>query len=302
MMRFAPLLAKMGVENQRQGQDRLGNLLGVSARRRVKITEIPLPTGIGVRTTPGVWVTPAEGIPLGVDDCAILYLHGGGYVTGGTPYVSGVAARLCERLSLPVFAPVYRLAPENPFPAAPEDALAAWDHLLTMGYDPSRIILCGESAGGGLCLALCLMLKEANRPLPAGQILFSPWVDLSHSGESITANAATDPTLTLERLEFFAKSYCGTHEDMRKNPLCSPLFADLSALPPTLIFAGDAEILYSDAVRLCNALRSAGSKAALRTAPKLWHAYTLYPIDEAEDDFKIMTRFIRKRALEWSKL
>lgn len=295
-MRFSPLLEKMSVEQQRHGQDRLGRLLSAPYRRHVKIEPLPL------SSCPAVWVTPDHERRLPEEKLAILYLHGGGYVTGGEPYVSGVAARLCDGLSLPVYAPVYRLAPEHPHPAATEDALAAWEQLLSMGYAPDRILLAGESAGGGLCLALCLMLKAAGRPLPAGQILLSPWVDLTHSGDSISNNADTDPTLTLERLEMFADSYCGDDPSLRSDPLCSPLFGDLSGLSPSLILAGDAEILASDATRLAEALHRAGSNATLYLAPKLWHAYTLYPIAEAEEDFKRMDTFLAKLSAEWSTL
>lgn len=296
MMRFSPLLEKMSIEHQRQGQDRLGRLLSAPYRRRVKIEPTPLPC------CDGLWVTPADGRPLARKDFVLLYLHGGGYVTGGEAYVSGVAARLCDRLSLPVLAPVYRLAPEHPYPAATEDALAAWELLLSMGYAPDRILLCGESAGGGLCLALCLLLKAAGRPLPAGQILLSPWVDLTHSGESISKNADTDPTLTLARLESFAESYCKADAALRQAPLCSPLFGDLSGLSPSFIVAGDAEILASDAIRLHQALETAGCRSALRMSPKLWHAYTLYPIAEAEEDFSQMDAFLTKLSAEWSTL
>ena len=296
MRRFSPLLEKMSVERQRQGQDRLGSVLSAPYRLRVQIDPISLPS------CPAVWVTPSDGRALWDEHSVILYLHGGGYVTGGHPYVSGVAARLCDRLSLPVLAPVYRLAPEHPYPAALEDALAAWERLLAMGYAPDRILLCGESAGGGLCLALCLSLKAAGRPLPAGQILLSPWVDLTHSGDSITANASTDPTLTLAKLEFFAESYCGCDPGARKNPLCSPLLGDLSGLSPSLIIAGDAEILASDSTRLHETLLATECKSTLRLSPRLWHAYTLYPIAEAEEDFNQMDTFMKNLSAEWSPL
>ncbi|MBO5779353.1 MAG: alpha/beta hydrolase [Clostridia bacterium] len=296
MKRFSPILDKMSVESQRQSQDRLGSMLSVSYRRRVKITSHPLPH------CQGVWVTPLNLSELRRKDSTILYLHGGGYVTGGAPYVSGVAAKLCQRLALPVLAPVYRLAPENPFPAALHDALAAWDSLLAMGYAPDRILLCGESAGGGLCLALSLLLKEAGRPLPAGQILLSPWVDLTQSGKSITKNASVDPSLSRKRLELFVHSYCQEDSALPSSPLCSPLFGDFTGLPPTLTIAGGYEILLSDARRLTARLRAAGVPATLRITPKLWHAYTLYPIPEAEKDFQRMDAFWEELSAEWSKL
>ena len=296
MKRISPLVEKMGVEQQRHGQDRLGKLLSAPYRRRVKTEPISL------SSCPAVWVTPDGECSSYAEKWAVLYLHGGGYVTGGEPYVSGVAARLCDGLSLPVLAPVYRLAPEHPYPAATEDALAAWNRLLAMGYPPHRIILWGESAGGGLCLALCLMLKAKNSPLPAGQILLSPWVDLTHSGESISQKADVDPSLSLARLERFAESYCKGDQSLRTEPLCSPLFGDLSGLSPTLILVGDAEILFDDSIRLHAALESAGCTSSLYIAPNLWHAYTLYPISEADEDMERMKDFLKKLSAEWSTL
>lgn len=300
LVRFRPLFSGHSLSAQRQGQNRIGSILSHAWRKKVTVDELFLsasaqsfiPTTAPDDGCPAVWVTPnAHKHEPSASNGALLYLHGGGYVTGELPYVKGVASMLAGRHQHPVLAPAYRLAPEHPHPAALEDALAAYRHLLTLGYSSNEITLIGESAGGGLCFSLCLKLKELHLPLPAGLITLSPWVDLTHSGESLTHNKENDPTLTLERLDFFADAYCGSD---RRNPTCSPLFGDLSNLPPSLTIVGGDEILLSDAVRLHDKLRSLGIRSTLRIAPQMWHAYTLYPISESEEDHLLIEAFLKE--------
>ena len=151
------------------------------------------------------WVLPKKEAKRGV----ILYLHGGGYVAGDLPYALGFGSVLADDLQRRVFCAAYRLAPEHPFPAALEDALTAYQYLLAEGLSGRDIVLCGESAGGGLIWALSLKLKELGLELPAGIIGISPWVDLSLSGSSYQENEKLDPCLTLELLEYYAEVYAG---------------------------------------------------------------------------------------------
>ena len=206
----------------------------------------------------------------------ILYLHGGGYTFGDLDYARGFGSTLAVGCGVRVFCPAYRLAPENPYPAALEDALTAYEYLLSKGYAPEHITLCGESAGGGLCYALCLKLKEQNMAQPASVIAISPWVDLTASGESYETNRDADVSLNAALLDAFTKNYT----DNRSCPFVSPMLADLAGLPPSLIFAGGDEILLSDAEQMHKNLLGAGCKSHLVVTPERWHGYLLYGLEE----------------------
>ena len=190
------------------------------------------------------------------------------------------------------------------FPAALDDAVVSYQYLLSKGYAPNQILLCGESAGGGLIYALCLKLKALKLPLPCGLVGISPWTDLTQSGKTFAENRDNDPSLSEELLNFYAACYT----DDAKNPLCSPLFGDLSDLPPSLLFAGGDEILLDDARRLHEKLLASGCKSRLHIAPERWHAYVLYCLTEnMQDDFESINQFLDKtlspaKSLRWMKL
>ena len=137
----------------------------------------------------------------------MLYLHGGGYTCGNLDYAKGFAATLADECGVRVFCAAYRLAPEDPFPAALDDAVVSYQYLLSKGYGPNQILLCGESAGGGLCYALCLRLKQLKLPLPCGIIAISPWTDLTQSGATFDENRDNDPSLSKELLDFYSACY-----------------------------------------------------------------------------------------------
>lgn len=196
---------------------------------------------------------------------ALLYLHGGGYMAGSPRTHRAITARLAHRLGVAVFALDYRLAPEHPYPAALEDALAAWRWLLDEGWRPDRLWLAGDSAGGGLALALMLACKQQSLPLPAAAALFSPWTDLTCSGAAVTENAERCAWFTAPQLHFAARLYA--HHHALVDPLVSPLFGDLSGLPPLLLHASDSELLRDDSLRLEARARAAGTQVRLR----LWH-------------------------------
>jgi dienelactone hydrolase len=212
---------------------------------------------------------------------------------------------LAEQTGMRVLCAAYRLAPEHRFPAAVEDAVEAYRYLLSKGYAPGHIALCGESAGGGLCYSLCLQAKEAGLPLPGCILAISPWIDLTMSGASYATNRVSDPSMTIERLEFFAQHYLGDAD--RKNPLASPLFADLSGLPPSLILAAKNEIMADDASALHAALQAAGCRSQLILTPDRWHAYPLYDLREDQKDFAAINRFFNHtiagaHKLRWLRL
>ena len=219
----------------------------------------------------------------------VLYLHGGGYFACSPkiyrPITGGFA-----RHGLNVFAPQYRLAPENPFPAAIDDALATYRALLA-AHNPRRLIIAGDSAGGGLTLALLLAAREAALPLPAGVILFSPWTDLAITGESIKTNAKRESLLVGARIQEAAALYLDGAAP--ETPLASPLYGDLSGLPPVLIQVSDREILLDDSVRVAAKIRAANGPVELQIWPNLPHVWQLAQIflPEAKNALKQAAEF-----------
>lgn len=225
------------------------------------------------------------------NDAVILYLHGGGYVAGGIDYARGFASVLAEMTGLKVYFPAYRLAPENKCPAALKDCLSTYRYLIKqVKIDPKRIILCGESAGGGLVYSLSARLREMKLPLPGGIIAISPWTDLTMSGDSYEFNKDKDPSMTKERLQFFADCYT----DNKTDPLCSPLFDELHGLPPSLIISGGDEIMLSDSVLIAEKLNASGSDARHVISDGLWHAFPLYRLSDREEDDNLITEFIKE--------
>ena len=220
----------------------------------------------------------------------ILYLHGGGYACGDLQYATGFGSTLATECGVKVFCAAYRLAPEHPFPAALDDAVESYRYLLFKGYAPEHITLCGESAGGGLCYSLCLRLKELDLPLPGGTVAISPWTDLTASGESYENNRERDPSMTAEQLNFYAECYTSRRED----PLVSPLFADMTGMPPSLIFAGGDEIMLDDSTLLHEKLLSSGCRSNLHIKPERWHGYLLYGLSEDQSDFSLINRFLNQ--------
>jgi len=223
---------------------------------------------------------------------ALLYLHGGGYF--------GCSAETHRPITVyyalhgfRVFAPDYRLAPENPFPAAVEDAVAFYRALLTAGHSPQNIVVAGESAGGGLSLSLMLALRPAGVPLPAAAALFSPWTDLAATGESIRTNTGRCAMFHGAGVAYSARYYLGDTDP--RNPLASPLYADLRGLPPLLIHVGADEVLRDDSTRLAERARAAGVPVELKIWPVVPHAWQLAPhlIPEARQSLRESAAFLR---------
>jgi len=288
-----PLVTGLSLEASRKGQERIGALMSFMHRRDVVVKRHDF------ARFEGAWVLPRDKRRQGV----VLYLHGGGYTCGDLDYATGFGSTLATDYGSRVFCPAYRLAPEHPYPAALEDALTAYDYLLAKGYEPGKITLCGESAGGGLCYALCLRCKELGRPLPGAIVAISPWTDLTASGESYDLNKDIDPSMTKELLQYFAESYTKDPKD----PFVSPLFGDLQGMPPSLIFVGDDEIMRSDATELHRKLLNAGCVSQLVVAPERWHGYVLYSLEENAEDVDTINHFLdqhigRARKLRWLRL
>lgn len=213
---------------------------------------------------PNGW-TPADG--------TLLYLHGGGYGLCSPATHRELISRIAFSSRMRAVAVDYRLAPDHPFPAALEDTLAAYQHLLDTGCSPSKICIGGDSAGGGLTLATLLSLRDAGRPLPKAAVLLSPWVDLTCRGESIDGHAPFD-YLSREGLEGLAKQYAATEE--LKHPMISPLFADLQGLPPMLVQTGGAEAFYSENVQFVEAAQNAGCDVTFEVSKGMVHVWQAF--------------------------
>jgi len=288
MALLKPLLKSCSLETMRKGQNLIGELMGAANAGRFVLKEHKF------SSFTGCWVTPKDERRQGV----ILYLHGGGFTCGGLEYAKGFGITLAERFGAKVFCPAYRLSPEFPAPAALEDVLTAYEYLLTKGYSPFHIALCGESAGGGLCYSLCLKLKELNLPQPSCIIAISPWVDLTLSGASYRDNRESDPSLSFEFLDHCARCYTENQD----SPMVSPVFAELSDLPPSLIFAAENELLLSDAQTLHQKLTQQGCQSRLLLKPERWHAYIVYGIKDDADDYIEINRFLNRHLSQEKKL
>jgi len=286
-------LDSCSLDRMRRGQELAGTVISAARQNRCVLREHTF------ENFTGLWVIPKDERRQGV----ILYLHGGGFTCGDLNYAKGVGSFLAEQFGAKVFCPVYRLAPEHPFPAAPEDVLQAFEYLLQKGYAPEHITLLGESAGGGLCYSLCLKLKEQGRKLPCGIVAISPWVDLTMSGRSYTENVKTDPSLSVKFLRHCVQCYCADPSD----GIASPLLADLSGMPPSLIIAGEEELLLSDAQELHGKLLRQGCTSTLRTKHERWHAYVIYGLEEDRQDLTAINHFLnrcmsREKKLRWMRL
>jgi epsilon-lactone hydrolase len=205
----------------------------------------------------------------------LIYFHGGGYCSGSIVSHRRLVTEAGRAGELRTLAPAYRLAPEHPFPAARDDALAVWRRLRRDGYPANKIAIGGDSAGANLTLALALELKRAGEDLPGALWLLSPWVDLTMSGASLLSKSAVDPLIQKEYLEGLADAFVPTGMD-RKDPRVSPLYANLRGLPPTLVQIGSAETLLDDAIRFAAAAGAADVSATLEIWPHMIHAWPLW--------------------------
>lgn len=205
----------------------------------------------------------------------LLYFHGGGYCSGSILSHRRLVTEAGRAAGIRTLAVAYRLAPEAPFPAAADDAMAAWTFLLAQGHRASDIVVGGDSAGGGLTLSLMTRLRDAGAPLPACGWLLSPWTDLAMTGATIAAKDAVDPLIHRGYLEELAAAYVPAAMD-RRDPRVSPLHADLHGLPPLLIQVGSAETLLSDSTRLAEAAGAAEVRVTLEIWPYMIHAFPLW--------------------------
>lgn len=220
---------------------------------------------------PSEWIVPDHPLP----GRTLLYIHGGGYFFGSINTHRQLAADVANAVQAHTLIFEYRLAPEHRYPAALEDTLAVYRHLIATGTDPAQLILAGDSAGGGLTLAAMVALRDAGEPLPALAVCFSPWTDLAGTGESMVTRAKADPWFNPRQMPHAARYYVGD-QDPTTLPLASPLYADLHGLPPLLIQVGRDEILLSDSTRLAEKAQAAGVDVTLEVWPDMMHVWQAF--------------------------
>jgi len=226
----------------------------------------------------------------------VLYLHGGGYVIGSPRSHRHLAAAIASAGQATGLLLDYRLAPEHPFPAAVEDATAAYRWLLEQGIAPGHVVIGGDSAGGGLTVATLVALRDAGVPRPAAGVCISPWTDLTFGGASYRTRAQSDPIVSRPGIDGMAQAYLGATPP--RTPLASPLFADLRGLPPLLIQVGSDEVLLDDATELADRAKAAGVDTTLEVWDRMihvWHWF-LPMLDEAQAAIDGIGRFVRVRA------
>ena len=279
ILRDAPKAVDMDLSHQREAGEHAEDMTSE-------------PEGVRYEDAPeagGLWATPQEWD----GESAIVYLYGGGYVISSPHSRRKLAGHLANASSARALVPRYRLAPESPFPAAVEDAAAHYRWLLGEGHRPERVVVAGDSSGGGLAVAAMLKLREDGTPLPAGGVSISPWVDLACTGESLDTNAAVDLTATKASLQRMAGQYLDGADP--HTPLASPLYADLSGLPPLLIVVGGSEALLDDSVRLARSGGMAGVDVTLYIGAHMQHIFPIYcgAVPEADAAVAMVGRWIR---------
>jgi len=239
---------------------------------------------------PGQWVIPKDA----ESSSALLYLHGGGYVMGSSDTHRKMVGHLANAIGIRAFVADYRLAPEHPYPAAVRDAVAAFRGLLADGIRPNRIVVGGDSAGGGLTIAMLLSLRDDGRPLPAAAMLLSPWTDLAFTGESLESREQTDVTVTAAGARKMAEYYLGSAKV--RAPLASPLYADLRGMPPTRIQVGADEILLDDSVRMAEKLKNSRVDVTIEVFPEMQHVFQFGAgtLPEADDAIARLGEFARR--------
>lgn len=256
--------------------------------RTLKLPEGTQVSGVSLSGVPCEWVERADSEGL-----VIVLVHGGGFSSGSPRTHRQFAARLAQASGARVLVPDYALAPEAPFPAGLDDIVAVYAALAEQGIEAADIAFNGDSSGGGLALAALLKLRELGAPMPRALTLISPWVDLTLSGAShVTNRAHPNPSEAMLRRAATLYAPEGQHRDA----LVSPLFADLSGLPPMLVQAGGHEVLLDDAVQLVEWAKAAGVTARLSIAPGLWHVYQHYDCPEARDAVEEIATFINTNA------
>jgi acetyl esterase/lipase len=266
------------VQRSRSMLDRFAGLVPVADRVTVERVEIA--------GRPAEWLSPVTP----VKGKALLYLHGGAYILGSCASHRHMVSYIARHVGIRALLPEYRLAPEHPFPAAVEDAAAVYRAMLEQGYEPRNIVVAGDSAGGGLTMAMLLALRDTGDPMPAAAFLLSPWLDLATTGDTMETRSEQDPWFHKDDIALVARYYCGGEE--LKNPLVSPVFAELHGMPSVHIQVGNDEVLLSDATRLADRIRESGGEVHVDVWDGMWHVFQafLLLVPESREAMKILSR------------
>jgi len=287
LKRMSEIATKKRLEDYRNAADQMvaiGEISEDTTIEEIKVNEIS-----------SVWITAPEV----AKDQVILYLHGGGYVGGSINNYKEFGARISRASDSRVLLIDYRLAPENPYPAALEDAIVAYKWLIdNEGINPKKIIIGGDSAGGGLTAVTLLKLRDLNITLPSAAVLLSPWTDLDVTGDSIRRNRRKDPIIDASETFFMADLYIGNNDP--KNPYISPLYGDLKGVPPLFIQVGSHEIILDDSLRFAEVAKSAGVEITLDVWEEMFHGFQLLAAwaPEGEQAIEKMGEFIQKHIKE----
>jgi monoterpene epsilon-lactone hydrolase len=282
ILRSRPRMADLSVEEQRAQIE--------ADHTQVQLAQDVRCQPVDAGGVPAEWVTTPESI----EGRVIQYLHGGAYMVGSIKTHREIGSRISRAAAAQVLLIDYRLAPENPFPAAVEDSVAAYRWLLSTGVNPAQAVIAGESAGGGLTVATLVALRDAVEPLPAAAVAISPWVDMEALGESVTTKAEVDLMVQREGILMAAEVYLGGINP--RTPLASPIYADLTGLPPLLIQVGTSEVLLDDATRLAERARATGVDVVLETWADMmhvWHSFAAI-LPEAQQAIDRIGEFVRE--------
>jgi acetyl esterase/lipase len=260
------------------------------------VGSFPLPEGVSAEAVDAGGV-PAEWVkaPGAREETAFLYVHGGGYALGSAATGRHLAAAISEAAATRVLSLEYRLAPEHPFPAAVDDGVAGFRWLVERGTPPGKVLIGGDSAGGGLTVATLVALRDAGDPMPAGGVCISPWVDLTCSSDSYKTKSEEDPVIVHEDIQWLASLYLDGRDP--KTPLASPLFADLEGLPPLLIQVGSEEVLLDDALGLDKRARQAGVDSTLEVWEDMIHVWHVFfqMLQEGRDGIARIGEYFKSR-------
>ena len=284
------------IKKQRAGQD-LFATLNTSANS-IEVDSL------SIKGIPAEWVQPNYKHDK---RHIIMYCHGGGYTCGSLKYARVLASKLALHAGMAVMSFEYRLSPENPYPAALEDALTVWNYIMQLGFGAREVVLIGDSAGGNLALELALKLKAQGRMLPKGIVLMSPWTDMTMSGDTYKLCKDQDPILTREYIQTARFSFVGLNDKFNENvkdykindsafnyadPKYSPLFADYDDFPPFLIQVGSNEILKSDSYNLYDKLIRDNVTVTLEEYEDAWHVFQMMPFKKAQRAMDSISKFI----------
>ena len=275
------------------GSDKTASMAQVRASYTAFQAQQPSPEGVQFEEVNMGGVPATLGQPaVQTSDIVLVYIHGGAYIVGEPAGYRGIGGNYAKLLGARVYIPDYRLAPEHPFPAAIDDGLRAYEWLLEQGIPANKIAFAGESAGGAMVVSVMVAAKQRGLPLPAAGVAISPWANLEHTGASMTNREGLDPLNTKPLLDLLARTFLAG--ELPNHPLASPVFADVTGLPPILVQIGENELMLSDAIRLASHLAENRVRVNLEVWPQMPHAWHFFQsfLPEGERALRESARFI----------